>query len=191
MRFKDIITSLILILCVGQAKSIFAQGAIDSLLLKKKQLEVNVNVLGLAINYEKRTGKVFTTNYEMGLSYSFYLGGGSLIGERYSYELSPVFSIDNRWYYNLYKRKRKARNVANNAANFLSAKVGYRLSPLVSKNLNDNPVIVLNPSWGIQRNFGKRINFEVAPGYLFLFDTTQKQWSGRVNISMKVGYVIF
>ena len=158
--------------------------------LKSKQIEVNASIIGLSLSCEKSISRSFTINYETGLSYSFYVGGGTLYGNRFGYELSPIFSIENRWYYNLHKRFIKNKRTINNSGNFLSIKTGYRASPIASRNLYDNPVLVIIPTWGIQRSIGKKVSFEFAPGYAFIFDTQRKEWSQNINLSLKFGYIL-
>lgn len=159
-------------------------------LLKRKQIEVNASIIGLSLSCEKSISTSFTINYEAGISYSFYVGGGTLYGNRFGYELSPILSVENRWYYNLHKRYIKNKRTINNSGNFLSLKAGYRALPIASKNLNDNPVLVIIPAWGIQRSIGKKISFEFAPGYAFIFDTQRKEWSQNINLSIKFGYIL-
>ncbi|WP_333820241.1 hypothetical protein [Ohtaekwangia sp.] len=182
------VTLLLLLFCL---QTILAQDNINDINpLKNNQIKVNASVIGLSLNCEKSISRSLAINYEAGLSYSFYVGGGALYGNRFGYELSPIFSIENRWYYNLHKRLIKNKPTINNSGNFLSLKAGYRASPVVSKNLYNNPVFVIIPAWGIQRSIGKKVSFEFATGYAFIVDTHRKEWSRNINLSIKFGYIL-
>lgn len=182
---------LIAIVLMFFSKEVFCQEIDSANMVKSKQLKINASIIGLSISYEKSISRNLTINYEAGLSYSFYVGGGALYGKRFGYELSPIFSIENRWYYNLNERYRKGKKITNNSGNFLSIKAGYRASPITSKNLYDNPALVIIPAWGIQRNIGKKISFELAPGYAFILDTQRNEWSKSINLSIKFGYILY
>ncbi len=182
---------MLIVLLMSPIRTINAQGLSDTTSLKTKQLEINTSIIGLGLSYEKLIAKNLTINYEIGLSYSFYVGGGSLYGNRFGYELSPIVSIENRWYYNLATRCRRHKKMNNNAGNFFCVKTGYRSTPITSRNLYDNPVIVIIPAWGLQRSIGKKLSFEFTPGYAIIFDTHQKEWSQNINLSVKLGYILY
>lgn len=160
--------------------------------LKKEQLKGNINILGTDISYERRIGKNISAYFEGGLTFGFFLRGGSLYqGEKFGYGLAPFLSTSLRWYYNLKKRNNAGRNIKNNAANFINVKAGYRFAPIAHKNIYANPAVAIVPSWGFQRNLGKHFSFELLTGYSFLYGVREKYWGGNVSIKFKVGYIIF
>src|SRR5690625_433724 len=85
------------------------------------------------------------------------------------YELAPIISASLRDYHNIEKRVRKGRNTKNNAANFLNIEFGYLSTPILSKNIYRNSLFFIRPTWGIQRNIGQHISFEVAPGLNWVY----------------------
>ncbi|HLR01107.1 MAG TPA: hypothetical protein VK102_12120, partial [Sphingobacterium sp.] len=161
---KTIIPLLVLSSLIGMS-SLHAQSyEKPSNLLKRSQLKGNIDILGANISYEKRIGNGLTAYFDGGLTYGFIINGGLLYeGKQVGYELAPIVSASLRKYYNLIKRMNKGRNIKNNAANFISLKVGYRFTPIASKYMYASSVFAVEPSWGIQRNIGKHFSFEVAP----------------------------
>ena len=91
---------------------------------------------------------------------------GSLY-ETTDFALVPVLGVSPRWYYNWDKRTSKEKRTERNAANFLSLPITYHPGWFT---ITDEPGTAadkglgLIPTWGIRRNLGKHLNFEVGVG---------------------------
>lgn len=88
--------------------------------------------------------------------------------------LTPVITAEPRWYYNLEKRNEKGKNIINNSANFLTAKISYRPEWFVISNDDNVGVadqISIIPKWAIKRSIGDHFTFEtgIGLGYRYYF----------------------
>ncbi len=92
-------------------------------------------------------------------------GGSSIDGATLA--IVPVIEAGPRWYYNLDKRALKEKRTDRNAANFLSLPVSYHPGWFTLSNeegTSINQGITILPTWGIRRNLGRHLNFEVGAG---------------------------
>ncbi len=170
----------------------YAQSRDQAHLLKKDQLKANIDVLGVSISYEKRMSKNVTAYFKGGLAYGFFIRDGLFYEERQTgFEVAPILSASLRDYYNIEKRHRKGRNTRNNAANFINLEIGYLSSAIASKNIYRGAQFFIKPTWGIQRNIGRHISFEVAPGLKLAYDIRVRDTWVSPTVNMKIGYVIF
>ncbi|PPK84569.1 hypothetical protein CLV84_3731 [Neolewinella xylanilytica] len=105
-------------------------------------------------------GRSVVARLEAGLDAGYRRSNDMLTG-------APVIAAGPRWYYNLDKRAAKEKRIAGNAANFLSLPIAYRPGWFTLSNGDDaytDKEITLLPTWGIRRNLGKHLNFEVGVG---------------------------
>jgi hypothetical protein len=79
--------------------------------------------------------------------------------------ITPVFTLEPRYYYNLKRRDAKGRRTANNSGDYLTIKLSYSMYEFNSnqpgKGLNNLFII---PMWGLRRSYGKHFNFETGAG---------------------------
>ena len=120
--------------------------------------------LGAWVYAELPLGRSVVARLEAGLDAGYR--GGSFFKENIVVG-APVLSAGPRWYYNLDKRVAKEKRTAGNAANFLSLPITYHPGWFTLSNVEgtytDKGITVL-PTWGIRRNLGKHLNFEVGVG---------------------------
>ena len=82
--------------------------------------------------------------------------------------LTPSVRLEPRWYYNLAQRAAQGRNTGNNAANYFSVPLIAHpgLFRIASEDfIGVDRSIKILPTWGIRRNLGDRLNYEIGIGY--------------------------
>lgn len=113
-----------------------------------------------------------------------------MFGDNFGYALAPGLTAEARHYYNLNKRVRKGKSIANNSGNFLSLALGYDFTPIAYDNMYNNPSVSITPSWGIQRKIGRRFSLETLLGISFRYDNRAEEGNVSPAIGFKFGYVI-
>ncbi|MGB3801943.1 MAG: hypothetical protein WA952_19140 [Lewinella sp.] len=114
--------------------------------------------------------------------------------ETTDFALVPVIGAGPRWYYNLDKRMGKEKRTDRNAANFLSLPITYHPGWFM---IADEPGfgadkgVSIIPTWGIRRNLGEHLNFEVGFGFgyslrWFRFDNRRSR--GAIWIPLRIGF---
>jgi hypothetical protein len=101
--------------------------------------------------------------------------------------VSPMISIEPRWYYNLNRRESQSKDISSNSGNFLSVKVSYNLNSFVfpiDQDINISQISLLT-NWGIRRNIGNNFNFESGLGFGYLFSDDR----AVINLHLRLGYV--
>lgn len=158
--------------------------------LKSSQLKANLILLGASASYEKSISKRTTLNLEAGLNYWFSYAYSDYLGSDFGYTLAPVLSVEGRHYYNLNKRVRQGKSIANNSGNFLSVGLGYTFAPIAS-DMYEDPVVAITPSWGMQRGIGKRFSMELLLGYSVRYDIGYEEISAMPVAEFKFGYILY
>ena len=123
---------------------------------------------------------------------------GNSIYDETNFLMTPVLTLEPKWYYNLNKRVANARDINNNSGNFFSIKLSYNPDWFVissSKNIDLLKQFSIIPSWGIRRNLGKHFNYETGfgIGYRYIFnehDGTKNNISNEtaINLHLRIGY---
>lgn len=82
----------------------------------------------------------------------------------------PILHVEPKWNYNIKKRESLGKKTTHFSSNFLSLFVSYRAK--VSANTNNS--LLIGPTWGLQRNFGKigYVKFNTGIGYQHTFSNT-------------------
>ena len=111
--------------------------------------------------------------------------------------LTPVITLEPRWYYNLNKRLEKSRRIDGNSGNFISLKTSYHPDWFVISNEEDISIvsnISIIPTWGIRRSIGDHFNFEtgLGVGYVYHFGKaagySENDSEIAVNLHLRIGY---
>lgn len=170
-----------------------------SLNLKAQSEEKNIfgvqtGFLGIWTHYETGLSNEFVLRTEVGLDSgiwrgSFYKNTGFL--------MTPVLTLEPRWYYNLPKRAEKGKDIAGYGANFISVKTSYHPDWFVITNqpyvriVSD---ISFVPTWGIRRNIGRHFNYEAGAGMGVRIITSRIGRINRnkpetaLNLHLRIGY---
>lgn len=117
----------------------------------------------------------FSTTYE---PYDYYGPYYYDVVDNFQFDLRPALDVEYRHYYNFASRERKGRKTAHNSANFVSFLL-RGLGPALLTPSEEllwiygvgNFAMVAGPQWGIQRNYGKRFNLQLAVGPGLSYDT--------------------
>lgn len=111
--------------------------------------------------------------------------------------MTPVITVEPRWYYNLNKRKSLTQNISGNSANFLTIQVSYHPNWFVISNYDNLQIadqISLIPTWGIKRNIGRHLTYEAGLGlgvrYYFAKSAgySKDEFNAALNVHLRIGY---
>lgn len=162
--------------------------------LEKSIFGVQIGYLGVWVNNETKLSNQIVVRSEIGLGSGIF---GSEIGVTYGifdgfyyggeFILSPMLSVEPRWYYNLNKRNSNSKDSTNNSGNFLSVKANYNFNNFVipvDQYINISQISLLI-NWGIRRNIGNNFNFESGLGVGYLFSDDR----AVINLHLRLGYV--
>jgi len=146
--------------------------------------------LGIWAHNESRLSNTIALRSELGLGGAIW--GGSIYDE-VGFSLSPVLTLEPRFYYNLNKRSSKSKDITNNSGNFISLQTTFYPDWFVISNYEYESLISgisIIPTWGIRRNIGVHFNYEagVGIGYNFIF-TKAYYNEAEVNLHLRIGYV--
>lgn len=111
------------------------------------------------------------------------------------FDLRPALDAEYRYYYNVAARERKGKNTTHNTANFVSFLV-RGLGPTLLNSSEDirweygvgNFLVMAGPQWGIQRNYGKRFNLQLAVGPGVSYDPQFSQTSFTLLGDLFLGF---
>lgn len=109
--------------------------------------------------------------------------------------ITPTFSLEPRWYYDIKKKVKNTFEAVHNSANFLLLRVTYNpdfkiISTEAGRSVASN--VSLIPTWGIRRMLSESINFEAGIGMGYSY-TIKSDFSnpdrhiGIVNLHLRLG----
>ncbi len=172
--------------------TLFAKAQENS--VEKSTFGVETGFLGLWANHEARLSNKFTLRTEIGLNAGI-LGGSAYEGSKFV--LTPVITLEPRWYYNLDKRKANSKDISNNSGNFFALKTSYNPDWFaISDAENANPLssFSITPTFGIRRNIGNHFYFEtgIGVGYRHYFgdEAVNLELKDKLdlNVHLRFGY---
>jgi hypothetical protein len=163
--------------------------------VEKMVFGIQTGFLGIWGHNESRLSNTVALRSELGFDSGiwggdFYDGTGFL--------LTPVLTLEPRFYYNLNKRNSRSKNITNNSGNFISIKTSYHPDWFVISNYKDVSIISdisFIPTWGIRRNIGTHFNYEAGfgIGYRYIFAKAAGYYSNKseaaANLLLRIGYV--
>ncbi len=89
--------------------------------VEKSVFSIQAGPIGVWINNEARLSRSLVLRTEIGYSAQLLWGAGQEEG----FLMTPVFTLEPRWYYNLQKRKSKSKRTVGNSGNYLSLQSGF------------------------------------------------------------------
>jgi len=104
--------------------------------------------------------------------------------------LTPVLSLEPKWYYNLKKRANASKDIKGNSANFISLKVGHHPDWFVissNSGTNIKKDISVVPTWGIRRNLGANFNYELGAGVGYFHYLQEDKGDVALNLHVRIG----
>ena len=153
---------------------------------------VQLGVLGVWGYAEKKLADEVALRFDLGLDAGIF--GNSVDGT--GILIAPSVSLEPRWYYNLDRRLEKGRRIDANSGNFLSLKIQH-ISDIFTISTRDNiafiPSLYIIPSYGLKRNIGSNINYEIGGGVGLAryFDTDEFNVVDKsdliINLHLRIG----
>lgn len=162
--------------------------------VEKSIFGIQTGFLGVWIHNESKLSELISLRTEIGLDTGVTIRDGNNIT---GFLLTPVLTLEPRWYYNLKKRVSKSKRVDGNSGNFISIKTTYHPDWFVipnETNLTFITDISIVPTWGIRRNIGNHFTYEtgIGVGYLHYFKKDNvvliNEADVAVNLHLRVGY---
>ncbi len=155
---------------------------------------IQTGFLGVWTHYETRLSNAIALRTELGFDSGIW--GGSFYNNT-GFLLTPVITVEPRWYYNLGRRKNKSKRIEGNSGNFVLLKSSYHPDWFVISNYDNLKIISdisIIPTWGIRRNIGKHFNYEagIGIGYRYIFAKQagflENESEATANLHLRLGY---
>ena len=162
--------------------------------VEKSVYGIQTGLLGIWGHNESKLSNQIVLRSEIGFDSGIW--GGDYY-EKTGFLMTPIISLEPKWYYNLNKRTRKGKRIDGNSGNFISLKMGYHPDWFVISNYDGLKVISdlsIIPTWGIRRNIGKHFNYEtgVGVGYRYIFGKNAGYMKNEnlpaANYHIRIGY---
>jgi hypothetical protein len=162
--------------------------------VEKSTYGIQVGVLGIYAHREVKLSNEIALRAEVGMDAGLF--GGSFYPKN-GYLITPVITLEPRWYYNLEKRISKSKNISGNSGNFLTIQTSYHPNLFVISNYDNIEIadqISIIPTWGIKRNIGNHFTYEtgIGIGYRYIFAKSvgyaKNEGETAANIHLRIGY---
>ena len=162
--------------------------------VEKSTFGIQTGFLGIWMHNESKLSNLLSLRSEIGLDTGITIRNGNNIT---GFLLTPVLTLEPRYYYNLNKRMNKSKRVDGNSGNFISIKTSYHPDWFVisnETNLNFITDISIVPTWGIRRNIGSHFTYEtgIGVGYVRYFKKDNvvliNEPDVAVNLHLRAGY---
>lgn len=185
---------MVLLLALGLKSSAQTQDTVPS--VEKSIFNAQVGYLGIWGSNEAKLSNHVALRSEIGFNAGMW---GGFIYPKTGYVLIPTITLAPRFYYNLQKRVKKGKSIANNSGNFISLRSTFMPNWFVISNYNQQDFNLFNsislvPTWGIRRHIGKHINYEAGLGaglrYFFAKPAgyPKNELHTELNLHLKIGY---
>ena len=181
---KKILLSLIISL-------IYTVGKSQTASVEKSTYGIQTGLLGIWVHNEMKLTNQIALRTEFGVNSSIF--GGNFYPKT-GFLMTPVISVEPRWYYNLEKRLSKSKSISGNSGNFVSLQTSYHPDWFVISNydnLKTFNLITIIPTWGIKRNIGKHFTYEtsIGVGYGYQFRGEYDDVNGiAIDLNLRIGY---
>lgn len=162
--------------------------------VEKSTYGIQIGTLGIWAHREVKLTNEIALRAEIGMDAGFF--GGSFYPKN-GYLMTPVITLEPRWYYNLDKRVSKSKNISGNSANFLTLQTSYHPNWFVISNYENVKIanqISIIPTWGLKRNIGKHFTYEtgIGIGYIYIFAESagysKNEGEAAANLHLRIGY---
>lgn len=162
--------------------------------VEKSTYGIQIGTLGIWAHREVKLTNEIALRAEIGMDAGFF--GGSFYPKN-GYLMTPVITLEPRWYYNLDKRVSKSKNISGNSGNFLTLQTSYHPNWFVISNYDNVKIanqISIIPTWGLKRNIGKHFTYEtgIGIGYRYIFAESagysKNEGEAAANLHLRIGY---
>ena len=160
--------------------------------VEKSIFGIQTGLLGIWVHNEMRLTNEIALRTELGLDSGIFLNSNT-----FKFLLTPVVTVEPRWYYNLERRSSKNKNIKKNSGNFFSIKTSYNPDLFTISNADNVRVIdqlLIIPKWGIKRTYFGNLTFETGAGFgeVFYFGKSAADLSKKsefaVDLHLRIGY---
>ena len=150
--------------------------------------------LGIWMHNEAALSDEIALRSEIGFDSGIWAGS---LYDKTGFLLTPVLTLEPRWYYNLDKRLSKSKRIDGNSGNFISLKTSYHPDWFVISNYENLRVvsdISIVPTWGIRRHLGDHFTYEAGAGlgyrYVFAKEAgySENESQAAINLLLRIGY---
>jgi hypothetical protein len=162
--------------------------------VEKSTYGIQVGVLGIYVYNETKLSNKLVLRSELGFD-------SEIQGRDYykgtSFFMTPIITLEPKFYYNLDKRVKKSHRIDGNSGNFISLKTCYHPDYFAISNTDNVDLISelsIIPTWGIRRNLGKHFNYEagIGMGFNYVF-AKQAGFSENkseliIDLKLRIGY---
>ena len=159
---KRLIFLIVLICLANFGKSQNQEGSVE-----KSTFGIQLGFLGIWAHNEAKLSNRIALRSEVGFNSQLF---GSYRSDKTGFSMTPVFTLEPRWYYSLKKRSSKGKRISGNHGGFVSLKTSFTPDWFVISNYEDLRVInqlFIIPKWGIRKNIGNHFTFEGGIGFGF------------------------
>jgi hypothetical protein len=155
---------------------------------------IQTGVLGIWVHKETKLSNQVALRTEIGMDASIW---GGTFYPKTGFLITPVFRLEQRWYYNLNKRVSKSKKIHGNSGNYLTIQISHNPNWFVISNYDNVEVadqISLIPTWGIKRTIGNHFIFEtgIGFGYRYIFAKKvgylENEGEAVLNLHLRIGY---
>lgn len=162
--------------------------------VEKSIYGIQTGFLGIWVHNESRLSNEIALRSELGFDSGIW--GGDFY-EKTGFLMTPVMTLEPRWYYNLNKRENKSKRIDGNSGDFISIKTSYHPDWFVISNYKNIKIISdisIIPTWGIRRNLGDHFNYEIGGGvgYRYIFAKQagylENESEVALNVQLRIGY---
>lgn len=159
-------TSLMALCLFLTVFSVSAQNTVQKASVEKSIFGVQTGFLGIWLHNESKLTNSLALRSEIGFDSGIY-GGSVMFGDETNFFLTPVITIEPRWYYNLEKRLDKEKSIDKNSGNFIGLKISFNPDLFVISNQEGIQVpnqIFIIPKWAMKRTLGEHFTYELGIG---------------------------
>ena len=153
---------------------------------------IKANFWGPGISYEKKIGKSQSLYTEAILVMEVGIGYSSSLSNLSYFHASPALDLQYRYYYNSAQREAKRKRTEMNNLNYISGGVGatfYKYKEYISPQGDLMVSKTIGITWGLQRNYPKRLSLDLSLGGGYSFRTEARlNDTGEYTIKNKRGF---
>ncbi|MCF6240055.1 MAG: hypothetical protein L3J74_01770 [Bacteroidales bacterium] len=157
----------------------------ENIYIQDNIYRLNLSLQGIYFSYEKRLAPFVSLYSDLGMG--GVLGWGMNYGYRWA--ISPTIATEGRWYFNYKTRYKNGKKLLFNAVDFLSLQAAYIFKPIERQITYINSGYFLVVNIGMQRTWGKHINFELKFGYGISYSDEYNAFGQGFNLNLKFGYI--
>ncbi len=106
--------------------------------IEKSTFGIQIGFLGIWVHNEFKISNQIALRSEFGLDSGIL--GGSLYPKN-GFLMTPIITLEPKWYYNLCKRTENSKMIRNNSGNFTSIKLNYNPDWFIISNINNINIV--------------------------------------------------